>query len=123
MKNILTVALLALTTITTAGNTTTPSTMNIEVFEENGVTRVREVVCHFHHPSFLDTQTNKNEPQPRSLLGSEAPACRQCVHVGGQCKVGDGSCYEKERASCTYCGPTCKAKCIPDGASCEQYCL
>ncbi|KAM3085731.1 hypothetical protein ACMFMG_002796 [Clarireedia jacksonii] len=59
-----------------------PSPMGIEVIrQENGVTMVREVA--------------------RSLTER---SCTGCVHVGGQCTIGEGNCYASEHAYCTDCG-------------------
>ncbi|KAH7242811.1 hypothetical protein BKA59DRAFT_494991 [Fusarium tricinctum] len=49
--------------------------------------------------------------------------CRECVHLGGRCTIGDGSCYSSEHASCRWCGNHCKSRCIGDGQTCEKWCL
>ncbi|KLU90782.1 hypothetical protein MAPG_10633 [Magnaporthiopsis poae ATCC 64411] len=79
-----------------------PMAMGVEVLEQNGSLMVREVAT------------------------SHAPVekrCRECVHVGGHCTIGHGSCYAKERASCTWCGNKCKSICIPNGDACQKWCL
>ncbi|TLS26230.1 hypothetical protein PpBr36_05043 [Pyricularia pennisetigena] len=55
--------------------------MGVEVRQEHGSLVVREV-------SVEGTGLEKR--------------CRECVHVGNRCTIGHGSCYAKEKASCTW---------------------
>ncbi|EXM04683.1 hypothetical protein NOF04DRAFT_18642 [Fusarium oxysporum II5] len=77
-----------------------PNRMAVDISERDGVLEVREV--------------------PRAEAGIQ---CRECVHLGGRCTIGDGSCYASEHASCRWCGNNCKSRCIGDGQTCEQWCL
>ncbi|KAL8407540.1 hypothetical protein RB594_006384 [Gaeumannomyces avenae] len=79
-----------------------PMAMGVEVLEQDGSLMVREVIT---------------EGAPKEKR------CRECVHVGNRCTIGDGSCYAKEQASCTWCGDHCKSICIPRGESCTKWCL
>ncbi|KAG9514618.1 hypothetical protein KCV07_g7983, partial [Aureobasidium melanogenum] len=76
--------------------TTIPSQMGIEVIRRDGEVMVREV--------------------PRDL---NKRACTNCVHVGGECTIGEGNCYSSEHASCTDCGNG-RVICVDtDGGSCS----
>lgn len=75
--------------------TPAPSQMGIEVVRRDGLTMVREV--------------------PRAL----SRACTNCVHVGGECTIGEGNCYATEHALCTDCGNG-RVICVDqDGGSCD----
>ncbi|OAA53907.1 hypothetical protein SPI_09114 [Niveomyces insectorum RCEF 264] len=101
-SNFLAIAALAFAAVSGAAATPASLPMGIEVTEQNGTTVVREV----SHES----------------LGLEK-RCRECKHTGEGCTIGDGSCYAREHASCTWCGNHCKSICIPDGDSCAKWCL
>ncbi|KAK1749431.1 hypothetical protein QBC47DRAFT_441789 [Echria macrotheca] len=100
MKNVfVTIALVALSALSNAAPPDPAAVpIGIEIYEENGMTRVREVA---------------------SELGA---LCTNCVHVGGRCNIGEGNCYGTEKASCTYCGKPCGSICVRDGIPCEAYC-
>ncbi|KND91879.1 hypothetical protein TOPH_03596 [Tolypocladium ophioglossoides CBS 100239] len=100
--NFLAIAALAFATISGAAANPAGLPMGVEITERDGMTLVREV-SHEH-------------------LGVEK-RCRECVHLGGRCTIGDGSCYGAEHGSCTWCGNHCKSICIPNGESCEKWCL
>ncbi|KAI0453801.1 hypothetical protein F5B21DRAFT_525449 [Xylaria acuta] len=46
-------------------------------------------------------------------------ACTNCVHVGGQCLIGEGNCMTSEHASCTACGNQ-GSICVSDFGSCDN---
>ncbi|KAM3529779.1 hypothetical protein MY4038_005230 [Beauveria bassiana] len=102
MSKILTVTTLALAVLFSVAANPSPLPMGVEITERDGMTFVREVA--------------------HEELGVEK-RCRECVHLGGRCTIGHGSCYAREHASCTWCGNTCKSICVPDGATCQQWCL
>ncbi|KAF4336518.1 NLS2 [Fusarium beomiforme] len=70
------IAALAFTAISGVTAGPAPNGMSVEISERDGVLEVREV--------------------PRSEAGIQ---CRECVHLGGRCTIGDGSCYASEHAS------------------------
>ncbi|POR36801.1 Uncharacterized protein TPAR_03005 [Tolypocladium paradoxum] len=92
--NFLTIAALAFATISGAAANLAGLPMGVEITERDGMTLVREVS--HEHP------------------GVEK-RCREYVHLGGRCTIGDGSC--------TCCGNHCKSICVPDGETCEKWCL
>ncbi|KAH7243638.1 uncharacterized protein BKA55DRAFT_692799 [Fusarium redolens] len=94
------IAALAFTAISGTIANPAPNGMAVDISERDGVLEVREV--------------------PRAEAGIQ---CRECVHLGGRCTIGDGSCYASEHASCRWCGNHCKSRCIGDGQTCEQWCL
>ncbi|KAM3501149.1 hypothetical protein MY11210_009416 [Beauveria gryllotalpidicola] len=102
ISKILTVTTFALAALFSVAANPSPLPMGVEITERDGMTFVREVA--------------------HEELGVEK-RCRECVHLGGRCTIGDGSCYAREHGSCTWCGNNCKSICVPDGATCQQWCL
>ncbi|KAH8845364.1 hypothetical protein MCOR27_002450 [Pyricularia oryzae] len=102
MKTTFTLLLIAMQAISLAAAGPTDLPLGVEVREEHGSLVVREV-------SSEGTGLEKR--------------CRECVHVGDRCTIGHGSCYAREQASCTWCGNHCKSICIPNGESCQKWCL
>ncbi|EGX96247.1 hypothetical protein CCM_00902 [Cordyceps militaris CM01] len=90
--NFLTLAAMALANIPGAAAAPADAPMGIEITERDGVTLIREV--------------------PHGRLGVDK-RCRQCVHLGNRCTIGDGSCYASEHGSCTWCGNHCKSNLHP----------
>ncbi|KAK3315864.1 hypothetical protein B0H66DRAFT_559901 [Apodospora peruviana] len=101
MKNFILIATLLSALASAAAPDPATLPVGIEIFEENGVTVVREVA-------------NK--------LSERGELCTNCVHVGSSCQIGEGNCYSSEHASCTYCGQPCGSICVRDGIPCDAYC-
>uniref|UniRef100_A0A4E9EBI9 Uncharacterized protein n=1 Tax=Gibberella zeae TaxID=5518 RepID=A0A4E9EBI9_GIBZA len=94
------IAVLAFAAISGTAANPAPVGMSVDISERDDALEVREV--------------------PRSKAGIQ---CREYLHLGGRCTIGDGSCYGFEHASCRWCGNNCKSRCIGDGQTCEQWCL
>lgn len=44
------------------------------------------------------------------------------MHLAGKCTIGHGSCYAREKASCTWCGDKCGSICVMSGTKCSDWC-
>ncbi|TLD33276.1 hypothetical protein PspLS_01532 [Pyricularia sp. CBS 133598] len=99
---IIILAIQALGAFTTAAAGPADLPLGVQVFEETpGNLVVREV------------SANSNPLQKR---------CRECVHLAGKCTIGHGSCYAREKASCTWCGDKCGSICVMSGTKCSDWC-
>lgn len=73
---------------------------------------------------FFSKKANKHKKIPPQSASSNPlqKRCRECVHLAGKCTIGHGSCYAREKASCTWCGDKCGSICVMSGTKCSDWC-